>query len=274
MSASVVNERAAEALSLDWNWVDLQRVALQGQDEDAPTACLYLPQGFVVCDIAALDEIEAVLHDAKARRPLPLARDRAAVLASERKDLQAIVLHVADEQLLAYHRQPTRIIEQRLPEPVARLQRVGVEGDYFVLVIIGVVLFIGVRLFVAHAEEKAARRAHGAVSCITVWVLVACDLGAVVSEPQMERTESSGIDRLLVGGYGGQSVVAGKASARAHVAIEDAYRVAGAHHQLLIGARDHRHVIQVYEQLRRKVERHSRQAAAALAGSLPALRPQ
>ena len=56
---------------------------------------------------------------------------------------------------------------------LARLQRVGVEGDYFVLVIIDVVLFIGVRLLVAHAEEEAAGRAHGAVSCITVWVLVA-----------------------------------------------------------------------------------------------------
>merc|ERR1711935_129024 len=91
----------AEVISLvpfaGWNWVSLQCVALQRQHEDTPAACLPVLIGPILFEVVILDEVHAVLHDAKARGPLPLARDRAAVLASERKDLQAIVPHVADE---------------------------------------------------------------------------------------------------------------------------------------------------------------------------------
>ena len=79
---------------------------------------------------------------------------------------------------------------------------------------------------------------------------------------------------MLVGRDGAGRLVGDEAGHRAQAAIEDVYRVAGTHHQPLIVAWDHCHVLQVYEQLLGKVERHSRQAAAALAGSLPALRPQ
>eukprot|EP00964_Phaeocystis_antarctica_P068852 scaffold41746_cov67-Phaeocystis_antarctica.AAC.6 len=74
--------------------------------------------------------------------------------------------------------------------------------------------------------------------------------------------------------------VAREAGRCAQAAIEDVYCGARSHHQLLIVARNHRHRQGPEgqegpgEQLLWKVERHSRQAAAALAGSLPALRPQ
>eukprot|EP00964_Phaeocystis_antarctica_P035509 scaffold20281_cov48-Phaeocystis_antarctica.AAC.3 len=151
----------------------------------------------------------AVLDDAKARGPLPLARDRAAVLASERKDLQAVVQLVTDEQLLTDHRQPTRAIEQRLPKPVAKLHRVGVEGDDLVprLMLLELIPIVSLVYVVdnVHAEEKPTGREHGAVSVIikTIRVLayiVGCQLNAVVSEPLMlSIVNRADVNRLLVG---------------------------------------------------------------------------
>ena len=51
--------------------------------------------------------------------------------------------------------------------------------------------------------------------------------------------------------------------------------VAATHHQVLtIVAKDHRHIVEVCEQVPRKVERSPRQTAPALPSSVPALSPQ
>ena len=72
--------------------MDLQRVALQGQDEDMP-----LVRQVIIARWVALDEVQAIFREAKPCGVLPLARDRAAVLATEREDLQAFISPVADE---------------------------------------------------------------------------------------------------------------------------------------------------------------------------------
>jgi hypothetical protein len=97
-----IAEIIAEGVPLDWVRADLQGVALQGQGDNAPTllrvdefALLIL---IVVC---FLDEVQAVLNEAQRTGLLPLARNRAAMLPSEREDLQPVILLVADEQLLA-----------------------------------------------------------------------------------------------------------------------------------------------------------------------------
>ena len=64
---------------------DLQDVALQRQDENS--ASLHR----VLIPLVSLDEVEAVLREAKARGRPPLTHDRAAVLPGEREDLQAVV---------------------------------------------------------------------------------------------------------------------------------------------------------------------------------------
>jgi hypothetical protein len=58
------------------------------------------------------------------------------VLASEREDLYAVVAVVTDEHLVAYHRHPTSTFEQRQTKPVPRLQRLGVEGDDLVRLVV------------------------------------------------------------------------------------------------------------------------------------------
>eukprot|EP00964_Phaeocystis_antarctica_P038456 scaffold21994_cov71-Phaeocystis_antarctica.AAC.6 len=252
-------ESLAEELPLDWVRVDLQRVALQGQDEDAAAAQwvtgftlhTLLTLLLVVFVVGFLDEVQAVLHEAKRMGLLPLARDRAAVLAGERKDLYAVVHVVADEELLAYHRHLTRM-------------RLGVEGDDLVLlrIVIG-----------EYAKEQPAGREDWGVD-VFVWIFVVRDFGSGVSEAADSLlTECGRVKELLAGGdiaITGRQLEAGAA---AHVTSKDAHRGSRSHYQF-VAARCHRHADRALaEQIPREVERHSCQAAPALARCLPAVRP-
>ena len=77
-------ETVAEGLPLDWVRVDLQRVALQEQHEDAPSRLRVNEIALLVLVVVTLlEKVQAVLHEAQRYGPLPLARDRAAVLARE-----------------------------------------------------------------------------------------------------------------------------------------------------------------------------------------------
>ena len=51
------------------------------------------------------------------------------MLPGEREDLQAVVAGVADEQLVPTHSQMVCEVEQPLPEAVAKLQRLRIQGD-------------------------------------------------------------------------------------------------------------------------------------------------
>ena len=87
-----------------WVRVDLQRVALQGEDGDAtavrwPTIAFALALTDALALALLFDEVQTVLGEAELLGLLPLARDGAAVLAGEREDLQAIIVAVADEEL-------------------------------------------------------------------------------------------------------------------------------------------------------------------------------
>eukprot|EP00964_Phaeocystis_antarctica_P012806 scaffold7026_cov65-Phaeocystis_antarctica.AAC.5 len=240
-----VAEITAEELSLDW------RV-----NEFALLVILFV--------VSLLDEVQAVLHEAQRYGPLPLARDRAAVLASEREDLQPVVALVAHKQLLAYHRHPTSTIEQRQPKLVARLQRQGVERDDLVMRIVIVID--------EHAEEHPAGREDRADDDLLM-IFGACNLCSGVSEAADLVVRLSHIKELLTGdekAMGGRQIETGAA---AHVASISVHCGVRPHYQL-VAARFHRHFQRDFaEQILRKVERHLSQAAPALARCLPAVRP-
>eukprot|EP00964_Phaeocystis_antarctica_P060440 scaffold36048_cov59-Phaeocystis_antarctica.AAC.8 len=225
---------------------------------------------------SSLPSKPAVFHPARTGRqcagqgdgPLPLARDRAAVLASERENLQAVVPVVADEELFACHYHLTRIIEQQQTKPVAGLQRLGVEGDDLVQ--------LEIALIAKYAEEQPAGREDRGVD-IFVRIFVVRDLGSGVSEAaESLLTECGRVKELLASGDTANIAnVARKleAGAAAHVASEDAHRGSRPHYQL-IAARYHRRAQRDFvEEILRKVERHLSQATPALAGCLPAVRP-
>eukprot|EP00964_Phaeocystis_antarctica_P096494 scaffold62767_cov64-Phaeocystis_antarctica.AAC.1 len=166
--------------------------------------------------------------------------------------------------LLAYHHHPARTADQRQPKSVARLQRLGVEGDDLVL---RIVIQIG-----EYAEEQPTghkRRAGDA----PVLLFVARDLGSGVSEAADLSFGVSHIEELLAGANEAEVVRNLEAGTAAHVASKDAHRGSRAHHQL-VATRYHRKAEHLCaEQILREVERHSCQAAPALASSLPAACP-
>eukprot|EP00964_Phaeocystis_antarctica_P147435 scaffold114032_cov72-Phaeocystis_antarctica.AAC.2 len=195
-----VDERAAEVMHLDCHRVDLQRIALYGQNEDAFTVYRRCARIF--------DQVQAVLHVTKCCGLLPLARDRAAMLASEREDFQAVhsqpgKVSAIHKQLLAYNRQPKYIIE-RQQKPVAKLHRLSVERENFVRRVL-IALRSSPILESAHAEEKPAGCEHWCVSMKSNWVLVGCDLSASMSEagdasPVVTIPPYMDVHELLVGG--------------------------------------------------------------------------
>eukprot|EP00964_Phaeocystis_antarctica_P006799 scaffold3677_cov58-Phaeocystis_antarctica.AAC.2 len=195
--------------------------------------------------------------------PLPVARDRAAVLASEGEDLQAVVVLVADEYLLVYHHQPARMVEQRQTKPVARLHRLGVKGDDLVL--------LGIVIVGEYAEEPTGRKDRGVD--VFIWICVGHDHGAVVGEAGYATVRPIHIKELLAGGNVAKADRQLEAGAAAHVATKNVHRGAGAHYQL-VAVRYHSYVKQsCAEQVLREVERHLSQATPALARCLPAVRP-
>ena len=102
---------AADRLECDRARDDLQGVAVQREDEDPASFPITLIP-LAICEVVLLDEVEAVFRKAKLLRPLPLTHDRAAVLPGEREDLQAVVVCVADEQLVRNHTQLLCAVEQ------------------------------------------------------------------------------------------------------------------------------------------------------------------
>eukprot|EP00964_Phaeocystis_antarctica_P125687 scaffold89363_cov57-Phaeocystis_antarctica.AAC.1 len=111
-------DRSEGGRGLCWVRDDLQNVALQRQDKNpASLQRVGVLRGvlvffFVGVCWVSLDEIEAVLRKAKVLGRPPFTRDRAAVLPSEREDLQAVVAGVTDAQLVPNHSQLACIVEQ------------------------------------------------------------------------------------------------------------------------------------------------------------------
>ena len=78
-------DRFEQGRGLCWVRDDLQDVALQRQDKNSASA---FSSRVELVDF----EVEAILRRAKMTSSLPLPHDRAAVLPSEREDLQAVTV--------------------------------------------------------------------------------------------------------------------------------------------------------------------------------------
>eukprot|EP00964_Phaeocystis_antarctica_P136276 scaffold100706_cov70-Phaeocystis_antarctica.AAC.2 len=135
------------------------------------------------------------------------------------------------------------VIERRC-SPATILQRLGVEGDDLVLSEIDTIA--------EHNKEQPAGREDRGVDR-SILICVGRDHGAVVSEAVDLVVRPSRIKELLAGGDIASAARQLEAATAAHVAREGAHPCA--------------------KQIPRKVERHSCQAAPALAGCFPAVRP-
>jgi hypothetical protein len=151
---------------LDWARVDLQRVALQGSGEDAPALLrVYEFTVHILVFVFFLDEVQAVVHEAQrytGRFHAPVI-ERSEVLASEREDSLVCSRCPCRRNSAIHSCHPTRVIEQRQPEPVASEaaasgRGLGVEHDDLALRVCAVIPIV------EHAEEQPAGRENKSAS--------------------------------------------------------------------------------------------------------------
>eukprot|EP00964_Phaeocystis_antarctica_P134525 scaffold98808_cov69-Phaeocystis_antarctica.AAC.13 len=209
-----------------------------------------------------LDEVDAVLHDAKLCGPLPLARSHCNG-RRQRAPRESPPSHAhSSSPATAQTGSEARATGRRGRGSRPRGRRPGTRD---------------------RARRKEGHRARA--RDVRQHVL-GCDRSAVVGEAGHSDVTIHQVNELLVGYDGSNRYGAMEAGHGAQVASEDAHLMlpvtlpVTCHHQLLIVARDHRQV-QVsraaiwlwLEQVLRKVERHSCQVAPDLVSCLPTVSP-